>query len=449
MSVAALAAREVTTVQPATSVPLTPAEIDRAFAGLLNYDLVLLAVSGGADSTALMHQAAAWATRHNLTSRVTVVTIDHGLRPASKAETLAVTQGARSLGLTALIKSNHSPPPAGPFAQSWARDLRYRLLLEAAGDALRTHRDANARAALVTAHHQDDQAETVLMRLARGSGIDGLAGMRPVSPTASPSVDLVRPFLTFSKERLRATLTTAAISWSEDPSNTDPRFERVRLRNATTESAALGLTTPHLALSAHRAARAADALEAQTRTAAHDPAVVTFHDLGYARLSWPNLQQYPAEIRLRLLAHILSWLSPERTALGQLEALTEGRDWQSPAGQTLQHCALVADGDHVLVLPELGRLPRHAATSPTRFAAFDITPAQPSTGSTIAALNEIGLKALKTLKHSTPAIPRAALLIQPALFDATGDLLSAPTLGYHRDRLIAAPRLPPTNNSPA
>ena len=142
--------------------------------------------------------------------------------------------------------------------QDAAREARYRLLSELA----QRYRPSGA-VAVVTAHTEDDQAETFLMRLARGSGLDGLAAMsvcRPLDRDAG--CQLVRPLLAIPGARLRAHAESGRSDWLEDPSNDCDRFERVRLRQARAALAALGLAPEKIALSARRLERARAALEA-------------------------------------------------------------------------------------------------------------------------------------------------------------------------------------------
>ncbi len=182
------------------------------------------------------------------------MTVDHGLRPESAAEAEAVGRLARSLGVPhrTLRWTGRKPKSGLPQA---ARLARYRLLAEAA-------RKAGARHVL-TAHTLDDQAETILFRMARGSGLLGLTGMMPESPVpviGAAGIMLVRPLLTVPKSRLLETLRAAQIPYATDPSNSDPRFTRPRIRALMPQLAKEGLTAERLALLGRRAERAEQAL---------------------------------------------------------------------------------------------------------------------------------------------------------------------------------------------
>jgi tRNA(Ile)-lysidine synthase len=180
--------------------------------------VLAVAVSGGRDSLALALLAQEWVIARN--GRIVGLIVDHALRPES-AEEAAVT--AALLGRHAcdaeILRWAGTKPRTG--LQEAARGARYRLLRE----ACRRHGVLH----LLVAHHADDQAETVAMRAARQSGLDGLAGM--AGAVELPEARLLRPLLGVSRSRLTATLLARGVPWIDDPSNADPRFERARLRS--------------------------------------------------------------------------------------------------------------------------------------------------------------------------------------------------------------------------
>jgi tRNA(Ile)-lysidine synthase len=189
--------------------PIGAAEAEGLLASLARHRHVLLAVSGGPDSTALMLLAA----RHAAASlTIGVATVDHGLRPGSALDAEAVVKVGRSLGLDPVVLRWEGPKPTGAI-QEKAREARYALLA--------AHATAIGATAVVTAHHADDQAETVLMRLVRGSGPAGLAAMRPDASLGA--VRLLRPLLPVDKARLVATVRAAGLPVLNDPMNSDPR----------------------------------------------------------------------------------------------------------------------------------------------------------------------------------------------------------------------------------
>ena len=230
-------------------------EAGALFFGLENSRGLILAVSGGADSTALLVLAARWAKRLKHPPKLVAVTIDHGLRAEAAREAAAVRRLARRLGVAHRTLRWQGRKP-GTGLQEAARNARYRLLAQAAASAGYVH--------ILTAHTMDDKAETVLFRLARGSGLVGLSGMAPVAPLPlgeDRTVFLLRPLLRVPKARLLATLQAEGIAHSEDPSNRDPRFTRVRLRSLMPDLAREGLSAPGLSRFAARMRRADGAYE--------------------------------------------------------------------------------------------------------------------------------------------------------------------------------------------
>lgn len=304
----------------------------------------VLAVSGGPDSMALMVLVARWLASGAAPSTlsVAVATVDHRLRAESAREADWVAEQARALGLdhTTLVWGGEKPASG---LQERAREARYALLVAEA----RTR----APAAVVTAHTADDQAETLLMRLGRGSGLDGLAGMAPVRPLLPDgTVRLVRPLLSVTKTVLARTLEEAGVAWLDDPSNARDDFERVRLRRAEAHLAALGLSNDKLALSAARLTRARAALEVVTDERLG--ALVAIHGGVFASLLREAWQREPQEIRVRLLARLLAAFGGEArpARLSQVETLEDAlsRD-DRPLAQTLGGC-IVSKGRSMLRL---------------------------------------------------------------------------------------------------
>ncbi|WP_188609399.1 tRNA lysidine(34) synthetase TilS [Chelatococcus reniformis] len=248
---------------------------------------LLLAVSGGPDSMALLRLVADWA-RAAGRPRVEVATVDHGLRAESRQECEAVVRWAEAAGLAATILTWEGDKPVGAM-QERAREARYRLLAERARTIGASH--------VVVAHHADDAAETVLLRLLAGSGIAGLAGMAPLSPL--DELVLARPLLDVPKERLIATCRAFGQRYVSDPSNADARFLRPRLRRISTALAAEGLDRGRLLRLAARAARADAALRQMTDTACAACAPrATAQGLSFTAAA---LAAQPAEIVARVL----------------------------------------------------------------------------------------------------------------------------------------------------
>ena len=309
------------------SSPVSATEARSLFSGLDRLPVLLLAVSGGPDSTALMLLAARWRKMLKIKPKLIAVTIDHGLRTESKREAAAVARLARKLGVGhRTLRWRGTKPNTG--LQEAARVARYRLLAEAARKAKASH--------LLTAHTRDDQAETVLIRMSRGSGIAGLAAMVRVSAVPGDGegqIRLVRPLLGISKARLVATLRAAKIPFADDPSNRDPRFTRARLRGLMGELAREGLDSRRLALLARRLKRADQAIEAVVDRAVAELARLSPGSNAVA-IDAAAYSGLPAEIALRLIGRVVDRIGNEGPAeLAKLEALKTGLDAAQMAGK--------------------------------------------------------------------------------------------------------------------
>jgi tRNA(Ile)-lysidine synthase len=285
-------------------------EAARLFADWKAAPAIVLAVSGGPDSVALMWLAARWRRVQKRGPRLIAVTVDHGLRPEAAREARDVRRLAASLELPHRTLRWTGPKPATGLPAA-AREARYRLLVKAARAGGASH--------ILTAHTRDDQAETFLMRMARGSGIAGLASMARQS--SRDGVMLARPFLHIAKSRLVATLTRAGVDFADDPTNRDPGFTRPRFRALLPALASEGCDSRNLARLATRLARANAALDvladgAERFLALKDSGAVQpgFDAGAFAALS--------DEIRVRLLLRAIDRIGHEGPAeLGKVEAL--------------------------------------------------------------------------------------------------------------------------------
>lgn len=288
----------------ADAEPLTSGEFRTAILAVLGSGCggLVVAVSGGPDSMALLHGVAGLA-RDRSCPAVTVGTVDHGLRAGSDVVAGRVREAATALGLPCRVLAwTGDKPTTG--VQAAARTARYRLLLDLCGETGADH--------LLTAHTADDQAETVLMRLARGSGVAGLAAMRVRRSLGA--VTLARPFLGFRKARLLATCQALGLAVDHDPANLDPRFERGRLRALAVAFEAAGLHDAALVRLAERSARADDALAAVSQDAfqrCREP----------AGLRLGPLVTGPREVLMRALAIGLAEAGAGQLRLSRLERL--------------------------------------------------------------------------------------------------------------------------------
>jgi tRNA(Ile)-lysidine synthase len=294
----------------------------RLFADWKAAPAIVLAVSGGPDSIALMWLAARWRRALARGPRLIAVTVDHGLRSEAAREARDVKRLARSLDLPhrTLHWTGTKPKTGLPAA---AREVRYRLLAQAARASGATH--------ILTAHTRDDQAETLLMRMLRGSGIAGLAAM--ARETEREGVWLARPLLDVSKSRLIATLKKAKIGFADDPTNRDTNYTRPRLRALMPALAEEGGDSSNLARLAWRLARANAAVEVLADGAERYLALrgSDASRPGYDAAAFVAL---PEEIRVRLLRRAIDRAGHEGPAeLGKVEALLAALDRAVAGGE--------------------------------------------------------------------------------------------------------------------
>jgi tRNA(Ile)-lysidine synthase len=320
--------------------PLSDSDAEVLFADLSAAPAVVLAVSGGPDSTALLVLAARWRKRRRKGPELLAVTVDHGLRKEAANEAAAVKRLARALGVThRTVKWKGGKPSAG--IQEKARLARYELLMKEAARAGATH--------LLTAHTCDDQAETVLFRLARGSGIAGLGAMARITPLGGGA--LVRPFLDLPKARLVATLKARKIAFAEDPSNADPKYTRVRWRALMPGLAQEGLHAARLAALATRMRRANAAIDTLVDAVAHRIAVTAPATLSIDTALYAEL---PEEVALRLIGRAIGAVGNEGTVeLGKLESLVSALSEAVDAGvrfrRTLAGAMVTSGHDRITV----------------------------------------------------------------------------------------------------
>ncbi len=375
-----------------------------------------VAVSGGSDSLALLHLLHDW--RATGGPELCVTTVDHGLRAEAADEAAQVAQICTGLGL-----AHETLHWAGSAARGnipdQARRARYRLM---AGWALR-----HGIADVAIGHTGNDLAETFLMRLARGSGVDGLAAMR--GRWQEGGVTFHRPMLALGRAPLKSYLRARGVGWADDPTNDDPAYDRARARAALAALAPLGLGVDQLAATARRLAGARAALGACARRAATDITTVEGGDLLWRQTDFAAL---PDEIARRLLLAGLAWMTgrdyaPRGAAMvALLEAARAGRR------MTLRGCVLSAGGGHLRLAREYRavaglRVPSGAVWD-GRWRATGATdgPAD-TTRATIAALGAAGLRACPDWRAG--GLPHGSALASPALW--RGDtLIAAPLAGW-------------------
>lgn len=393
-----------------------------------------VAVSGGGDSVALLRLARDWAARHG--RGLSAITIDHGLRPEAAAEAETVARLCAGWGIPHAIRRWDSPHGPGNL-QDRAREARRRLIAAWAAEA--------GIAAVALAHTRDDQAETFLLRLARGSGVDGLAAMAPV--TRAGGILWLRPLLGIDRASLRVFLQSEGIGWAEDGSNADLRFDRIRMRAALPGLAALGLGPARLAATAAAMARARVALEAATAALAARAARP--QPFGEVLLDPGELRPAPEELRLRLLSGTLAWVAgsryrPRLARVLEADALLDpaGRPFQ---GLTLHGCVLRPVRGGIAVRREPARV--GPAVGPGHHGWDDrwaIKPPVPE-GLTLGALGPGGLAQAPDWRRL--GIARETLVTTPVLRE--GDRVVAsllPGLGRPLGARRIAPLTPPWGN---
>lgn len=398
------------------------------------------AISGGGDSMALL----AMAERAGLDLHA--VTVDHGLRPEAAAEADLVARFCHDTGI------RHEILPltrlaAGPNLAARARTARYDALIDWAGK-----QDARM---ILLGHTRDDQAETVLIRLARGSGADGLAAMAQARHWRG--IHWLRPLLGLDRAELRDWLRINRIGWIDDPTNEDLAYDRSRIRLALDDLGALGLTRARLASTARTMARQRAVLEA----AGADLARVAVRNgaLGEVYLDPSPLAAALADTALRVLANALITVSgtPYRPRLGSLEALLAAVTGPGFRGTTLAGCIVAVHGTEIAVCREPAAVP--PAPLLTGLQSWDerweIGVPAPE-GLWVAPLGEDGLqRTTAELRRSglTPptawsTAPRVARRAVPAIYTdpvaGAADLAAVPSAGlvFHQGAAAITVRPP-------
>ena len=384
-----------------------------------------VAVSGGGDSMVLLHLAAGWARVMGI--RLRPVTIDHGLRPESADEAALVAQECAVLGLGHDVLRWDGWDGRGNLMAA-ARQARLDLIGQWRGECRH----------VLFAHTEDDQAETLLLRLARGSGVEGLAAMSHVREVGGWWQ--VRPLLDVSRADLRHHAATLRIPFVEDPTNDDPAFARTRMRHLIRQE---GLMAGTLAATAARMGRAAEALRRRAAAVAVDlwrpdplsPGAIALDRDGFAAIE--------IETCLRILAGGLCWVSGDPLK-PRLDPLEETLDRVLSGGTSTLHGGVVlARGDRIWIAREAAAQSRAPAAVGTiwdgRWRIDDL----PSGTLEIGPLGEAGWAQLS--ERPDPRPPQKVLLSLPALWDGVR-LVACPALGA--GQVAAITLQPPGVNFP-
>jgi tRNA(Ile)-lysidine synthase len=322
----------VLAVRPNTDYPF-----DSHLAGLQGLSHIALAVSGGSDSAAMLHLVVSWAARQNSSISLTVLSVDHGLRTGSAQECVRVGEWCKVLGVKHVtLRWLGEKPSTG--IQAKGRDARYKLMT----DWCLAHNVP----VLLTAHTADDQAETIVMRQSRTSTAKSLAGIWPSRDWNG--VQVMRPLLLARRQELRDYLSSQNLSWIDDPSNFNTRYERVRIREKLAGDADLAKTAAH-ALHAVKVTQQ----EAYDWTNAH----LSISDLGLLSCSRESLKSIDTDLGDEILTRLFI-LSGIRH-LPELKSRQSVWSWLS-SGQlkrrTLGGLIFAARKHDILIAREPGRI---------------------------------------------------------------------------------------------
>ncbi|WP_254701987.1 tRNA lysidine(34) synthetase TilS [Roseivivax sp. THAF30] len=380
-----------------------------------------LAVSGGGDSMAMLSLAHNWTRAWGVGLRV--VTVDHGLRPGSADEARLVAEECRVLGWPHDVLTWKGWDGQGNL-QDAARRARLSLI-----DAWR-----GGMRDVLFAHTADDQAETILMRLRRGSGVEGLSGMAMVRQASD--MRILRPLLNERRETLRFHLRVLRMPFADDPSNDDDRFERVRLRKLLAALDEEGLGVEALTRTAARMQRARAALRARAAEVASRIATEEWGQVVIARDGFADIER---DTQMRLLAAALQFVagSEYRPRAEALEALLDS--CLGGRGGTLGGALLRIDGAALRIQREPARL-ESLATRVGDGALWDgrwHVESLDLQGFEVRALGSLGWSQVPDKPEHGPRFHDALTL--PAIFDE-GRLVACAALSFgpaHVCRAIA------------
>ena len=371
-----------------------------------------VAVSGGGDSVALLSLMAAWAKNH--ARELYVATVNHNLRADAAAEAESVGRLCKIIGLHHDVLSWDDWDKHGNL-QDAARIARKTLLADWAR--------MRGIETITLGHTHDDQAETVLMRLARGSGVDGLAGMYPHKRDIG--LVWVRPMLNLRRAELREHLRGRGISWVEDPSNDDNSFDRVKARKALDHLRELGLTPDRLVLTADNMKRARAQLEQDCLDFARKCALPT--PIGSVHLRPDRFAKAHPELRLRLLSHCLRWVSAASYA-PRLDATKRAESELAAGKSTSLHGCLISqhkDG-RVEITREFNAMPTDIASTLAYDNRWAIAGLDRQTPYQLRGLGDDGIALCPDWAQTGHS--RRAIVASPSVW-LKGELIAAPFAG--------------------
>lgn len=386
--------------------------IDRFFVSNDLPNSIAVAVSGGSDSMALLHAFHAWGK-----CPIHAVTVDHGLRPEAKLEAAEVAKTCALLGVPHRALKWDRQSSSGNV-MSEARDARYALMADWCSE--------ENIPAVVLGHTADDVAETFLMRLARGSGVDGLSQMPDHFDRAS--VTFYRPFLSEYRADLRQFLQDSGVSWIDDPSNDNDSYDRVRMRRALTLLDELGVRKERLVGTAKRLRASRQTLEQVASRSAQN--LVRFEH-GDVILHDPEaFFALPQDTHDRILIAMLKWVSgsyypPRRAALDEVSgAMKKG------VTQTLSGVLITSREKEIRLSRELKSVELLVSVTDAKWDGRWTATGPSRQGIQIKALSEAGLAQCPGWREANH--PRSSLISLPA--------------AWHGEELIAAPLVKLTPN---
>lgn len=390
-----------------------------------------VAVSGGGDSVALLAVLVAFARDHDIDLHA--ITIDHGVRAGAQSEIDLVAELCKGWKVPHHVARWTGWQGEGNF-QAEARSARYALMAEWA--------EAQDIKHIALGHTADDQAETFLMRLARGAGVDGLSAMAP--RRVDRGITWLRPFLETERATLRSFLRAEEVRWCEDPSNENRDYQRIRARDALKALAPLDITVSGLVQVSQNMAKAREALRWQAFIAARD--IVTCRD-GIIAFDRRGFHALPEEIERRLIAHSVQWVSgspygPRGPAVAR--TLASARDG---ASSTLDGCQVMPREGVLWVFREFNAVrDLSAGLGEIWDNRWRVTgPARQGHSVAVRALGPDGIDRLADWRAS--GLPREALASTPSVWDGA-EMRAAPvaksdpdwhaTLEYGADAYFAA-----------
>lgn len=370
-----------------------------------------VAVSGGSDSLALLYLLRDWRAEGGPDLRA--ATVDHGLRAEAAAEAAEVARICAGLGIAHDTLTWRGHDGAGNLPDR-ARRARYALL----ADWARGHGIAD----IALGHTEDDLAETFLMRLARGAGVDGLAAMR--DRWSQAGVSFHRPLLGQGRAHLRDVLRARGVAWVEDPTNSDTAYERARTRAALAALAPLGIDAGALAATARKMAGVRVALYHHAHALARAHLRIEAGDVVIARTA---LRDMPDEVARRILQTALRWINgaeypPRGTAMTQFLAAARGG-----AAMTLQGCYTQAQGDRMRIGREYNAVAGQRVPQGQVWDGRWCIDGPEVAGAEVAALGPEGLRACPDWRAGR--LPHGAAMASPGLWRG-GVLLAAPLAGW-------------------